>query len=95
MPAPLPPYAERLIVYSSTLKKESRGINILTIRLYLSDFYLPLNMADGPDSCKEQTESFPDVLSKEVEDVFIERADHDFHYKTLSWQVRNILLASV
>lgn len=24
--------------------------------------------------------------SDAVEDVFIEKADHDFHYKTLSWQ---------
>lgn len=44
-------------------------------------------MADGAESGNEKAENFPDVLSKEVEDVFIERADHDFHYKTLSWQV--------
>lgn len=26
---------------------------------------------------------------KDATDVFIERPDHDFHYKTLNWQVSN------
>ncbi|KJA27230.1 hypothetical protein HYPSUDRAFT_131790 [Hypholoma sublateritium FD-334 SS-4] len=49
-------------------------------------------MADGAESVNEKTENFPDVLGKEVEDVFIERADHDFHYKTLSWQFVSLLM---
>lgn len=34
----------------------------------------------------------PFLEDKDNTDVFVEREDHDIHYKTLSWQVRHHLV---
>lgn len=41
------------------------------------------------------TSANPGAIKDEDEDVFVERPDHDIHYKTLSWQAswQNIMIA--
>lgn len=67
----------------------SRAIEQLTVR---SNFPLPelMEPVDYPEkpSPVGHGSAHANGPIKEDEDVFVESSDHDIHYKTLSWQVR-------
>lgn len=52
--------------------------------LFHKEKTLPFDARESPSAVEQFDESSRDDSA----DVFVERPDHQIHYKTLSWQVR-------